>query len=252
VAEEGRPGFRIVLDSLGLAALAYLTAIALDGIALPLAWAAEAGALAEIARRSKDKVATCGALAFIALAGAHATLLEAPVRALVYGVDHLAAAAGVLVVVGVTTLRMARLGTGGDRHRAVLYASGALTLLYAASIAIVSSFQPGTPGAELSIFDIGTRQQGQVLLSAMWATVGVIALVIGLRRDVRGVRVGALALLLVAVGKVFMYDLATLTSVYRVVSFVGLGMLLLAGAFAWQRMRPRALPDLRDVPRAVR
>jgi uncharacterized membrane protein len=107
-------------------------------------------------------------------------------------------------------------------------------------------------GAELSIFDIGTRQQAQVLLSAMWALVGVAALVIGLRRDMRGVRAGALALLLVAVGKVFMYDLATLTSVYRVVSFVGLGLLLLAGAFAWQRMRPRALPDLRDVPRAVR
>ncbi len=252
VAEDGRPELRLVLDSLGLAALAYLTAIALDGIALPLAWAAEAGALAQIARRSTDPVASCGALAFLSLAGAHATLIEAPPRALVYGVDHLAAAALVLVVVGATTLRMGQLGTGGERHRLVLYGSGALTLLYAASIAIVSAFQPGTPGAELSILDIGVRQQGQVLLSAMWAAVGVTALLIGLRRDVRGVRIGALALLLVAVGKVFLYDLATLTSVYRVVSFVGLGMLLLSGAFAWQRMRPRTLPDLRDVPRAVR
>jgi uncharacterized membrane protein len=69
---------------------------------------------------------------------------------------------------------------------------------------------------------------------------------------VRGVRLGALALLMVTVGKVFLYDLATLTSVYRVASFVGLGLLLLAGAFAWQRMRPRALPDLRSAPRAVR
>jgi hypothetical protein len=253
VAEDGRPELRIALDSLGLAALAYLTAIALDGIALPLAWAAEAGALAQIAHRSKDRVASVGALGFAALAGAHATLIEAPPRALVYGVDHLAAAAGVVVVVSAVTLRMAQLGTGGgERQRLALHASGALTALYAASIAIVTAFQPGTPGAELSIFDIGTRQQGQVLLSAMWAVVGVSALLVGLRRDVRGVRLGALALLMVTVGKVFLYDLATLTSVYRVASFVGLGLLLLAGAFSWQRMRPRALPDLRSAPRAVR
>jgi uncharacterized membrane protein len=51
---------------------------------------------------------------------------------------------------------------------------------------------------------------------------------------------------------VFLFDLATLTSVYRVVSFVGLGVLLLAGAFIWQRLRPRALPDLRETPTALR
>ncbi|HEY1595948.1 MAG TPA: DUF2339 domain-containing protein [Thermoleophilaceae bacterium] len=252
IGEDGLPQLRVALDALGLAALAYLTAIALSGVALPLAWAAEAAALAQIGKRSKDRLASYGALAFITLAGLHAGLFEAPPRALVYGVHHLAGVAGVLVVIGITTLRMARLWTGDERQRLVLYASAAFSVLFAASIAIVTAFQPGTSGAELSIFDIGTRQQGQVWLSAMWAMVGVIALVVGLRKDVRGVRVGALALLLVAVGKVFLYDLATLTSVYRVVSFVGLGLLLLAGAFAWQRMRPRPLPDLREAPSAVR
>jgi hypothetical protein len=29
-------------------------------------------------------------------------------------------------------------------------------------------------------------------------------------------------------------------------------VLLLAGAFAWQRIRPRQLPDLRGVPGALR
>ena len=81
---------------------------------------------------------------------------------------------------------------------------------------------------------------------------GVGALIVGLRRDLRGVRIAALGVLLVAVGKVFLFDLATLTSVYRVASFVGLGLLLLTAAFAWQRMRPRPLPDLRKTPRAVR
>jgi uncharacterized membrane protein len=52
--------------------------------------------------------------------------------------------------------------------------------------------------------------------------------------------------------KVFGFDLASLTSLYRVGSCIALGLLLLAGAFAWQRIRPRALPDLRGVPGALR
>jgi uncharacterized membrane protein len=104
----------------------------------------------------------------------------------------------------------------------------------------------------MSVFDLGPRQQAQLVLSVLWSVVGVAALLIGLRSDVKPLRIGALALLLTTVGKVFLYDLSALTSVYRVASFVGLGLLLLAGAFAWQRMRPRALPDLREVPKGVR
>jgi hypothetical protein len=245
-------GWRHALDALALCALAYLAAVALDGAVLVGAWVLAAVALAEIARRTRDRVAAIGALGFVALAGSHATVLEAPPRALVYGAHDLAAAAGALLMVAGSTLRIARLGTAGEKRRVLTAGSAALMLLYAASVAVVSAFQPGTSGAELSIFDIGARQQGQVLLSALWSVVGVAALVVGLRRDLQAVRLGALALLLVTVGKVFLYDLAALTSVYRVASFVGLGLLLLAAAFAWQRMRPRPLPDLRNTPRALR
>jgi uncharacterized membrane protein len=76
--------------------------------------------------------------------------------------------------------------------------------------------------------------------------------VVGLRRDLGVVRIAGLALLGVAVAKVFLFDLAMLTSVYRVVSFIGLGLLLIGGALAWQRLRPRALSDLRETPAGVR
>jgi uncharacterized membrane protein len=55
-----------------------------------------------------------------------------------------------------------------------------------------------------------------------------------------------------ALAKVFLYDLATLTPMARVASFIVLGLLLLLGAFAWQRIRPRPLPDLREAPPAAR
>ena len=97
----------------------------------------------------------------------------------------------------------------------------------------------GAGGSE-AVLDLDVRQQGQALVSALWGLVGVAALIVGLSRDVRELRVGALILLLATAGKVFVFDLAALTSIYRVISFVALGLLLLAGSFAYQRLRPRS------------
>jgi uncharacterized membrane protein len=116
----------------------------------------------------------------------------------------------------------------------------------------VTPFQPGGDTAGLPLAELGIRQQGQALLSALWALVGLGALVAGLVRDVRELRLSGLALLATAVGKVFLFDLSSLTSVYRVASFIVLGLLLLCGAFAWQRIRPRPLGDLRGMPERLR
>jgi uncharacterized membrane protein len=77
-----------------------------------------------------------------------------------------------------------------------------------------------------------------VLLSGFWSLTGLAALTAGLLRDVRRLRFGGLALLVLALLKVFVYDLQSLDSIYRVLSFVAIGLLLLAGAFAYQRLRP--------------
>ena len=53
----------------------------------------------------------------------------------------------------------------------------------------------------------------------------------------RLLRLGGLALLLLAAAKVFAYDLSELESIYRALSFIALGLLLLGGAFAYQRIR---------------
>jgi uncharacterized protein (TIRG00374 family) len=66
-----------------------------------------------------------------------------------------------------------------------------------------------------------------MVLSVFWGMVGVATIVIGLRRDLGVIRVAGLALLGVTIGKVFLFDLATLTAMYRVVSLVALGLLLL-------------------------
>jgi uncharacterized membrane protein len=93
---------------------------------------------------------------------------------------------------------------------------------------------------------------GQALLRGLGPATGLAALLLGLLRDERTLRLGALALLLTAIGKVFGYDLAALEALYRVGSFIALGLLLLVSAGLWQRMRPRALPDLRATPPGLR
>ena len=55
----------------------------------------------------------------------------------------------------------------------------------------------------------------------------------------QGVREAGLGLLAVATGKVFLFDLSYLDVAYRVLSLIGLGLLLLAGAYAYQSLRPR-------------
>jgi uncharacterized membrane protein len=128
----------------------------------------------------------------------------------------------------------------------------AVFALYAISALLVTPFQPGPEAAGLPLAEIDVRQQGQALLSALWAVTGVGVLIAGLVRDDALLRRGALVLLGVTIAKVFVFDLASLTSLYRAASFVALGLLLLAAAFAWQRIRPRPLPDLRAVPGALR
>ena len=83
------------------------------------------------------------------------------------------------------------------------------------------------------------RTQGHVVLSVLWAILGVGAFLYGLRSNVRDARQGGLLLLALATAKVFLFDLAALDVAYRVISLIALGLLLLVSAWLWQRAQPR-------------
>lgn len=252
LADEGHTELRGTLDAVGLAAVAYLTAITTDHTwQLGAAWALESAALARIASRSGDGVATGGAIAFGT--GALACgIAVVPPSALIDGLHEPLGAAIALAAVAFAAGVAVWLRVGGDEARPALAGTAALVLLYLASAAVVTPFQPGSDTVA-PISEVGIRQEGQMVLSVFWALVGVTALGVGLRREaLRDVRLAALTLLGLTVGKVFLFDLSTLGSMYRVVSFIGLGAFLLAGAFLWQRMRPKPLPDMRDAAPGIR
>ncbi len=248
---DGVVSWRILLDALGLASVALLTALTLDGEKLVLAWIGEVVVLTAIAHRFDDRVSGWGAIGFLTLAAFYALVDIVPPMSLVTGLADPIVASMIAGGVGTAALIAARYLPDLDFPEIgpVLTTAGVLTLLYLASCLVVTPFESGN-AADSTL--LSAHQQGQMALSVFWAMVGVGTLIVGLRRNLRVVRYAALVLLGVTVTKVFLFDLATLTSVYRVVSFIALGLLLLLAAFVWQRLRPQVLPDLRDAPPAVR
>jgi uncharacterized membrane protein len=244
------PAWRVALDGAGLTAVGYLTVLLLDGAPLTAALAAESLVLALLARRACDRPAGAAALAFLGAAALHGVVNVAPPVSLVTGLgDPLGAVGAVGAVVGTALVAANALATLDRRARPALLGAAGVMALYLASGLVVTPFE-SADAVDSAL--LSAHQQGQMVLSVFWGLAGVAVLVTGLRRDLHALRLAGLALLGVTVAKVFLFDLATLSSIYRVVSFIGLGLLLLAGAFVWQRMRPRALPDLREAPDGIR
>ncbi len=71
--------------------------------------------------------------------------------------------------------------------------------------------------------------------SALWMAYGAMLMVIGFLRRSAFVRWQALILIAFTIGKVFIYDFSELDRAYRIVSFMILGVLLLAISFVYQR-----------------
>ena len=72
-------------------------------------------------------------------------------------------------------------------------------------------------------------------LSGLWAAYAAVLLALGIIRQGRWLRVGGLVLLAIPVLKLFLYDSFQLDQGYRVAAFIGLGALLVAGGFLYQR-----------------
>jgi uncharacterized membrane protein len=75
----------------------------------------------------------------------------------------------------------------------------------------------------------------QVGLSVLWTAYAAAALAVGFARALPTVRYAALGLLGITIAKVFLIDLSSLDAIYRILSFVVLGVVLLAIAYVYQR-----------------
>ena len=72
-------------------------------------------------------------------------------------------------------------------------------------------------------------------MSAAWGLYAGVLLIIGVWRHVPALRYVSLGFLLLTVAKVFLYDLANVTGIFRVFSFLGLGVSLVLVSLFYQR-----------------
>lgn len=75
--------------------------------------------------------------------------------------------------------------------------------------------------------------------SAAWLGFGIVLLAIGLWRGSRTLRLASAAVMVATVLKVFLSDMADLEGVLRAVSFIGLGLVLVAMGWVYQRLLAR-------------
>jgi uncharacterized membrane protein len=216
-----------LLVAVGVGLSGVTLALALDGPALVVGWSAEAVILAWVASRTGERRAFIFSIAFLGLAALHTLLDEAPPDALVDGLDDLPVAVTAVLCVGLAAFLVYLFMPLAD-VQIVLLGVGSVALVYAASLTIVDVLQG--EATEQS-------QTAQVALSTFWGVVGLAAIVAGLVAGVRALRYGGLALLGLGVAKVFAYDLAELEQIYRVLSFIVVGIVMLVGAYAYQRVR---------------
>jgi uncharacterized membrane protein len=76
----------------------------------------------------------------------------------------------------------------------------------------------------------------QYTYSAAWLAFGVVLLIVGIALRSQPVRLCSAAVVLITVAKVFLVDMADLTGVWRALSFIGLGLVLVGIGYLYQRL----------------
>jgi hypothetical protein len=77
----------------------------------------------------------------------------------------------------------------------------------------------------------------QLTLSVTWAAYAVVLVAIGIWRNYRPVRLFAILIFGLTIAKVFVIDISTLDRVYKMLSVMALGVLLLVASYLYQRLR---------------
>ena len=105
-----------------------------------------------------------------------------------------------------------------------------LWILSAEIMAAAGSVRLGLSGA-------AAENVASLGLSLLWGGYAAALLAVGIVRRWRWVRVGGLALLAAPVVKLFAFDSRLLEQEYRVIAFIALGLILVAGGLLYQRYR---------------
>lgn len=222
-----RRSAQIATALIGGAALAVgagAISLVLDGLWRVAALGGLAVALAALAKGVSDRriFAASGAGLFLTAVFA---MSEAPPFALFERGQVPGIAAIGLVLLALAAAAIAWLGR--DEEWQPIAAWTALTTgLLAISAVIIGAIVAGASPAGLDT----AFQRAHMAVSLVWAVIGLALLWQGIRRSSRAIRHGGTVLLIAAMAKLFVFDLANLEAMARALSFLVVGAIVLTGA----------------------
>jgi uncharacterized membrane protein len=143
---------------------------------------------------------------------------------------HGALGALFVAIAAVILAHLARETVLGRRIARAGWWTGGVLVVYGLSILILALFQASFSGSVDTNF-----HRGHTAVSAFWGLIGLALLYFGLTR-LRALRVAGFAMFTVSLAKIFVFDLPSLSSVTRALSFLAVGAVLLLGGFFYQRL----------------
>jgi uncharacterized membrane protein len=220
--------------------------IRLDGHWITIGWLVEAGVLLWLGDRIKSSFMSGLAIAALALGVLRllTKLDDFTVTAVIFNARLGTFAVAIAVLGGTAWYGLRRADEVGRRGAAVAVVTlNALALIalslevsdyYARELAANGPLQGGYNSPSWTALR-GIRIVEGFTYSALWMAYGAMLMVVGFWRRSAFVRWQALALIAATTVKVFVYDVSQLDRGYRIVSFIVLGVMLLAISFVYQR-----------------
>ena len=239
----GSMNARWLFAALALVSISLAIPARLDNQFLTIAWALEGVLLVWGGAKISSAWLRAAGLFFFAITAVRLIVLRIPAGALIFNERFLAYAIAVACFALACWFVRDIAAKFGEEERIAFGALAVAVNLYALialSLELWDYFSPVRFGGPAYPYGANAAASGgflaqQLSLSILWAIYATALIVLGMMRRAAILRWQALTLFAIVVAKVFLFDLSELSRFYRILSFLILGVLLLAVSFLYQR-----------------
>ena len=92
----------------------------------------------------------------------------------------------------------------------------------------------------------GSNQSYKLGLSILWGLYSLLLIILGIWKNKKYLRIGAIVLFGITLVKLFFYDIASLSTIAKTIVFVSLGILLLIISFLYNKYKNRISNEVKD------
>ncbi|HVB35274.1 MAG TPA: DUF2339 domain-containing protein [Patescibacteria group bacterium] len=232
VLPEGSPALRRLMGAMALLSATLAIPARIDHQWLTMAWALEGAAVVWAGARIGSWRVRAAGMLLLGVLALRLAVLEIPAHLLLWN----ARLGTFAVCVGCFACAAAALRrSAGGMQAGENTVRGVLRVAVSGYSLLALSFEVWDLFGRLALGGMEHRAAQQMGLSLLWTLFATGLILLGIFRKSALLRWEALVLFGLTVGKVFLHDLASLERLYRILSFLVLGILLLVVSFLYQR-----------------